>query len=272
MLRLRVLSAAVALPLLAAALWWGGLAFALLVAVAVAVATFELTSLFQAAGTPLSLPLLTLLALAPVADAAAAVGRLAPQGAIAAPALTLGTMAALLLALRAHPHPWPVEAWALTVALPVYVGWLAAHAVLLRGADQAGMMWMALTLAGVFAGDTAAYFVGRRWGRRRLAPAISPGKSVEGALAGVAAATVLCLFLAWRLGLPVWRASGLGLVVATAGVVGDLAESYLKRQTRAKDASGLFPGHGGLLDRLDSLLFGTAAAYYYLEWTAPGGP
>jgi len=125
------------------------------------------------------------------------------------------------------------------------------------------LLWLLFTCT--ILGDTAAYYVGRRLGRRRLAPAISPGKSREGAVAAVAAGIAGAgLAHAWFLPqLPLSHALPLGAVLALAGIAGDLAESMIKRAAGAKDSGGVLPGHGGLLDRLDSLLFSGPVLYYY---------
>ncbi|MDQ5851749.1 MAG: phosphatidate cytidylyltransferase, partial [Chloroflexota bacterium] len=118
------------------------------------------------------------------------------------------------------------------------------------------------------ANDTAAYFVGRAWGRRRMAPSISPNKSWEGAAGGLAGAVVAGALLVPLLGLPISAAMGmlLGGVGGVAGQAGDLAESLLKRQAGIKDSGHLIPGHGGLLDRADSLLFTVPTLYYLVRW------
>jgi phosphatidate cytidylyltransferase len=138
--------------------------------------------------------------------------------------------------------------------------------MLLRGLPH-GPFWVQVVLACTWAADIGAYLVGRRWGRTKLAPTLSPAKSVEGALAGVVAAVSLAGLIALvasgaPASLPVFL--GLGVLIALAGILGDLAESFIKRQLGAKDASGLLLGHGGLLDRLDSLLAAGVVAYYYL--------
>jgi phosphatidate cytidylyltransferase len=107
--------------------------------------------------------------------------------------------------------------------------------------------------------------VGRRWGRRKLMPSISPNKTVEGAVAGVVAGFVFGLLLWVGQGLPPVHASILALSVAAAGQVGDLVESQFKRMAGVKDSGGLIPGHGGILDRIDSLLFPPAIAFLYLS-------
>jgi phosphatidate cytidylyltransferase len=120
----------------------------------------------------------------------------------------------------------------------------------------------------IMASDTAQYYGGRLMGRRLLAPVISPKKTVEGALSGfLAGALVLPLLGRWWLpSLPAWSLAIVGLTLATAGIVGDLFESLLKRSAGVKDASALIPGHGGVLDRLDSLLFAGPVFYVFLSY------
>jgi phosphatidate cytidylyltransferase len=124
---------------------------------------------------------------------------------------------------------------------------------------------MLLLLAIIMAADTLAFFFGHAFGRHRLAPDVSPGKTVEGALAGVLGG-VLGALAVRHYGLPqvpLAHALALGACVAGMGIVGDLDESLLKRWAGVKDSGRLFPGHGGALDRLDSLLFGGPILYYY---------
>lgn len=137
---------------------------------------------------------------------------------------------------------------------------------------DAGREALVLLLATVMVSDTAQYYGGRTWGRRRLAPAVSPKKTIEGAVCGVAAASVV-MVVAGAAALP--NVSGaalwfLGAVVATLGIAGDLFESRLKRSSGVKDSSGLIPGHGGVLDRIDGLLF-AAPVYYTVVVFAGGG-
>jgi phosphatidate cytidylyltransferase len=113
--------------------------------------------------------------------------------------------------------------------------------------------------------DSSAYFVGGTFGRRRLAPNISPNKSVEGALAGLAAAAIVATLIGFGLQVPPLLMAGYGLAIAAATIVGDLVESFIKRQTGVKDSGVLIPGHGGLLDRMDSLLFCAPIAVLYLR-------
>jgi phosphatidate cytidylyltransferase len=125
-----------------------------------------------------------------------------------------------------------------------------------------------MLLAIVMLSDTFAFFVGHAIGRHRLAPTISPGKTVEGALGGLAGGIFGALG-AREFGLPhvpLGHAILLGVLVAALGIAGDLFESLLKRWAGVKDSGGLFPGHGGMLDRMDSLLFAAPVLYYYFLW------
>jgi phosphatidate cytidylyltransferase len=145
----------------------------------------------------------------------------------------------------------------------LYLPFLLGHFVWLRHLPQ-GEWWVAWLLAVTFAGDTAAFYGGRAWGRRKLCPKVSPGKTWAGAVAGGAASLAVgVLGGKWLLpGMSLLGLAWLALVLALLGLLGDLFESMLKRQTQVKDASHLLPGHGGMLDRLDSLLFAAPAVVY----------
>ncbi len=154
--------------------------------------------------------------------------------------------------------------WALGGLL--YVGFLGSHLILLRDATN-GRDWVLLALFATFATDTAAFFVGRHLGRTKIAPAISPGKTLEGSLGGFAAGLGTVLLLNWALDAGAGaEIIPLALLLPAVAELGDLAESLIKRGAGVKDASQVVPGHGGLLDRLDSLLFTIPLVYYYLTW------
>ena len=125
-----------------------------------------------------------------------------------------------------------------------------------------GAVWTALALTAAWACDAAAYLVGRSVGRRPVYPLVSPRKTVEGTAAGLAGAALVGLAWAPAAGVGPFAGLALGLVIGVAGVVGDLSESLLKRAGGVKDSGTIFPGHGGLLDRLDSLLFVAVVVYY----------
>jgi phosphatidate cytidylyltransferase len=147
-----------------------------------------------------------------------------------------------------------------------WIGLALAHAVLLRGLPH-GLGIVIDVLVGTFLGDTGAYFGGRMFGKRPLAPRISPNKTVEGLVIGMLC-TVLGVWIAGRYQewLPGTHAIVIGIGVALVAPVGDLFESFVKREARTKDSGGLFGAHGGALDRLDAVLFAAVVGYYI--WAA----
>ena len=155
--------------------------------------------------------------------------------------------------------------WAWTIAGILYVGWLLSFLVSLR--LDAGRGWLYLALFVTFGSDTAAYFIGKAIGRHKLAPQISPGKTWEGAIAGVFGAAIVSFLFTLntplQLPLSYWQAILLGVLVSVFGQFGDLAESLLKRNFGVKDSGNLMPGHGGLLDRMDSVLFAGVVVYFW---------
>jgi phosphatidate cytidylyltransferase len=149
----------------------------------------------------------------------------------------------------------------------LYTGFLLAHALALRqlgGDDALGRSWLLFALLTTFATDTGAFFVGRAVGLHRMAPGISPGKTWEGAAGGflLAALAALALSLVFDLGVAMWQAGLAGVAVGVAAQAGDLFESKLKRLSQVKDSGSIIPGHGGILDRLDSLVAAVPAVYY----------
>ncbi|MCL5038589.1 MAG: phosphatidate cytidylyltransferase [Firmicutes bacterium] len=143
-----------------------------------------------------------------------------------------------------------------------YTGILPAYLVLLRGRPE-GLHWLLVVLLGTWGTDTLAYFGGSRWGKRKLSPQISPNKTLEGALAGLFGAVMIVLLYGFWLGWPLLKTMALGLAIGIAAQLGDLSESSLKRFVGVKDSGHLIPGHGGVLDRFDSLLFSAPVAYYF---------
>lgn len=180
----------------------------------------------------------------------------------------LATVAALpLLFGLTLLQPRPSLAGIAVTLLGIYwIGLPLAHAVMLRALPH-GMGVVIDVLVGTFVGDTAAYFGGRLFGRRPLAPAISPHKTVEGLVIGMVFAVgsvwIAGRYQAW---MPSDHALVLGLGIAVAGPVGDLFESFVKREAHAKDSGTFFGAHGGALDRLDSVLFTVVVGYYI--WAA----
>jgi phosphatidate cytidylyltransferase len=157
---------------------------------------------------------------------------------------------------------------ALTIFGCVYVGGLFSYSGLIRELDR-GTFWIFLVAGATFMADTGAYFMGHLIGRHKLAPKISPGKTVEGLIGGILGsilAVLICRAIFWR----EFRLQDcfiIGLLVGLIGPLGDLSESLIKRSVGVKDSGQLIPGHGGLLDRLDALFFTAPVVYYYaLYW------
>jgi phosphatidate cytidylyltransferase len=206
----------------------------------------------------------------------------------AAALLTGAVFIPLLLIMFRKDHGGALTDWALTVVSALYVALPAVHFILLRdlhgllnpfinqidatggwqvplGLPTAvGLGWYLLAQLVTWLTDVGAYIFGRRWGRRKLAPLISPGKSVEGMIGGLILGGLTALFCDLAFGLPISPpfAVLIGLGLSALGQLGDLAESLIKRQAGVKDSSTFIPGHGGVFDRLDSLLVVATATYY----------
>jgi phosphatidate cytidylyltransferase len=259
----RVGTAAIALPLLVLVLFKAPpLATVALVAVACAIGLIELFAMLAAGGI-VAFPILgqvcAFLLFLSISIPVAAT--LPPR----LPAVTVAIAAAALLRAKALPTSVPAAAGTLFAA--AYVGVLGGTIAALRTLEPAadGAWRVTLLLAIVMSSDTFAYFTGSAFGRHKLAPLVSPGKTIEG-LAGGLAGGVVAALLVRQFGLPhipAAAAVALGIIVSAFGVAGDLVESLIKRWSGVKDSGHLFPGHGGMLDRLDSLLFGAPVLYYY---------
>jgi len=176
--------------------------------------------------------------------------------------LALSVLFAFLGALARPNRRHITLAMAVTLLGVAWIGLALAHAVLLRGLDHGGGL-LTDTLIGTFIGDTGAYFGGRFWGTRPLAPRLSPTKTIEGLLIGFLAGTVAFLFAGlYQDWLSHGEALALGACVAAAAPLGDLFESMIKRDLGVKDTGRLFGEHGGVLDRLDAAFFTVVVGYY----------
>ena len=179
--------------------------------------------------------------------------------------LTSAILLSMIMLIFRSQKEGAFSSWVWTIAGMLYVGWLLSYLVALR--LDAGRSWVFFVLFTTFGSDTAAFFVGRVLGKHHLAPGISPGKTWEGAVGGVFGAIIVSLLftLPTPLGLPLsyGQAILLGLLVSVFGQLGDLAESLLKRNMGTKESGKLMPGHGGVLDRMDSVVFAGIVVYYF---------
>jgi phosphatidate cytidylyltransferase len=272
----RVLSAAVLLPLVIVLTWWSVWSVAVAVAIATAIGLIELYGAFQAGGYRPRLAV-------GVGIAFAAILALAFQPFVAfdlvLPMVTLAIVGSLVVEVVDYREQGALPSWGLTLAGALYLGWLFGHFVLLRGLATPlnaslftplriapGTAWIYTIFAITWVQDTAAYFVGRNLGRHKMAAVLSPKKTWEGAAGGLLGSVIAGVLGVALFGLPISLAQGalLGLVGGVVGPLGDLAESLIKRQVGLKDAGNLIPGHGGILDRADSLLFNGAVLYYII--------
>lgn len=159
--------------------------------------------------------------------------------------------------------------WAMGMAGAIYIGMPFNYLLLLftARAHPSGLAWMVFAILAAVVSDVVALLVGSRFGRTPWFPNISPQKTLEGAVAGVVGAVLTMLLGAFiSLDIPVWHAIALGLLIGFAAEAGDLVESQMKRIAEVKDSSNLIPGHGGVLDRIDSILFPPIVVFYYATW------
>ncbi|MBM3932862.1 MAG: phosphatidate cytidylyltransferase [SAR202 cluster bacterium] len=265
-LKPRLLTSAVGIPVLAVAVLAGGAWFAFLVALAACLGAFEAARMARNIGWRASDFISGLWAVALVWTAYLYASDY--QGTVYGALLAaLGATAAISLLRLMKGVNIGLRGVGATVGAVLYVGGTLAHAPLLRGLDQ-GMEWVFFLIAVTFATDTAAFFVGRAIGRHKMAPKISPGKTWEGTFGGFAGAVLAAVAAMYALDLqvPALSAVALGAVMGVWGQLGDLAESRLKRITGVKDSGRIMPGHGGVLDRLDSIVFNLVVVYYFVIW------
>jgi len=255
----RVLSALVLLPVVIGTIWflpaWATLVLALVASV---LAFVEYAAIARALG----------------ARILAGTGAAVVAACVAVPTAGLGTvlMTALLLAgalavASGRPGPHALADTAASLFAPIYLGLPLGALATVR--TQAGREAVLLLLAVIVISDSAQYYTGRAFGRRPLSPTISPKKTVEGAIGGVVFGTLATMAAGhYVFTSPLWMLALLGAAISLLGIVGDLFESLLKRSAGIKDSSNLIPGHGGVLDRIDSWLFAAPVYYVFVRFIA----
>ena len=267
MLKQRIITTLLGIPLLIITVCFGEPYFTILIALAGLLAALEFYKILSSSKiaplTYLGLAATLLLIISPHYSF------ILPQ---VEPGLVMSLVIASIIALSLiwivlRPHKEGAFAgWVWTIAGIFYIGWLLSYFPQLRGLEE-GRNWVLFAFFVTFASDSAAFLVGRKIGKHPLAPAISPKKTWEGAIAGVSAALIMSLLFVLptplKIPMSLWHALALGLLVSVFGQMGDLVESLFKRNMQIKDSGKLLPGHGGFLDRIDSILFAGVVVYYY---------
>lgn len=267
----RLLTAAVGMPIIIAAILIGGPLFAALIALSLAIAIGEIAVIVK-------LELRSALFLVAVAGIGSIVA-VSTQSNVPLlwPILATGlgiSGVATMTAVRSVSQPDSAQlkpillGGASMLGAVAYLAIPGATFVLVRGAHQ-GTDWVLLAVLAIMSADAAAYAGGRLLGRHQLAPSVSPNKTIEGAIAGWLGGfgATIALDQILNLDVEIWPLVLLALVLPIVSQLGDLVESLFKRAMDVKDSSNLIPGHGGVLDRLDSLLFGLPVVYFFLQWT-----
>ncbi|MGD1995725.1 MAG: CDP-archaeol synthase [Anaerolineae bacterium] len=264
-LRTRLLTVIVAGSLAVWLIERGELWYFLFVTVILTVAVVEFCWLMRRGGSRLSFIFATALLWVLLLDAQF------PDWSLLGPGVSLVMMGSLTWRL-AHREGNRLTDWALGMAGPLYVGWYGAHIIRLRNMP-AGLWWTMTALPTIWCADGGAYLIGRAMGRHRLCAALSPGKTWEGWAGGAVIGALAGAGLAalWGLragpqGPSAVEGLVLGLIVGTVAPLGDLVISMIKREVGAKDTGFIFPGHGGALDRVDSVLWAGVIGYYFAVW------
>ena len=263
----RLTTAAVGIPLLVLVVWVGEPWFSVVVALFAGVVALEVCRMALNQG--IKLPQLTIAIMAMilvVSHFAYTPENSPPLRAVQGIWLVMAVIAVLLVAVKSIKG-LNTQFWGIGLGAVLHSGAFLAHAPLLRGIDQ-GLEWVFFLFIVTFSTDTAAFFVGKAIGKRPLAPTISPKKTWEGAVGGFVAAIVAATVAAAALNLEAEMVAIviLGGLMGIVGQAGDLVESKLKRLAKVKDSGWLMPGHGGVLDRLDSIVFNLVLVYYFVIW------
>lgn len=263
-LLLRVLTAVVGLPLFAGAAWLGGLWWAAVITILATIAALEFSRLVPAIGPTIFVPGVLVLIVA--------------LGFLFSDVVVIWVSFAAFVVLCATGIVPPVLAghpgragWLAQSGSGMIVGWAylgVSAGVLVHWGFEVGFPILLWFFVVFWVNDIAAFFVGHAVGRHKLAPRISPGKSWEGAIAGLVAGAALSWGLAGLLGLTPWQAAIAGGLVTMTAQLGDLFESAIKRRSGVKDSGMTFPGHGGVLDRFDGAFAAAPVAYLLLHWWA----
>jgi len=269
----RVLTAVVGVPLLYFIFYLGGIPFLILILLVILFGNIELFKLLEAKGIQSERELGIAFSLA--------LGIAAYFGYFYfAVVFSFAVIITFLLALRRQDLSNSIIALSTGLFAIIYIGWFLSHAILLRNIDHnsnlktyvetvqghsdIGFFYIFLVVSCTFLNDTGAYFIGRWKGKRKLIPHVSPGKTLEGTIGGIISSAIAAIVgnLIFKSPIEYHWVVLFGLVIGIVAVLGDLTESLIKRSAEAKDSGGILPGHGGILDRFDSLIFTFPVSYY----------
>jgi len=257
MLRHRILTTVIGIPLLIVIIWFGTPWFTILMAVMAVIGSWEFYRLARQSNlqpiTYFGMAWVLFLVISPHCPYP-----------LTTPFLITSAIVISLIWLLFRPHrEQAFTNWAWTIAGILYIGWMISYWVELRSLT-AGRELVLLAMLTTFVNDTSAFLVGRTWGKHALDTSLSAGKTWEGTIGGLLASILAAIILSLIFPIPFsyWQVAVLGFIISLFAQLGDLVESLLKRNTGAKDAGKLIPGHGGVLDRLDSLIFTGVVVYY----------
>jgi phosphatidate cytidylyltransferase len=271
----RVLTAVFGIPILFFVFYRGGLLFLLLILFVISMGQFEFFKLLETKG--ISSERFFAVVSSAVLAIAAYIGYLQFLA-----VFTAITIVAFILQFRKQDLSNAIVELGTTFTGIIYLGWFLSHAILLRNLDHypvireyaetvqrvkdVGFFYVVFVVACTFLNDTGAYFVGKWKGEKRLIPSISPGKTVEGTIGGIVSAIITggVVNLMFKSPLEYSWAFLFGLIIGVIAVLGDLVESLIKRSGGVKDSGVILPGHGGVLDRFDSLIIVFPVSYYFV--------
>ncbi len=265
MLSQRVKAALIFVPLVLILMYFGGWAFNLFITAVLLVAGFEFARLFRIKGYQLFLPLILVGVLLLVVQRWFFIHQYTEY------LLTILIFLAVLTALIQYELGNSNAAlnFALHLSGILYIGWIGAFMIVLRAIPD-GRGWMLTALPATWLADSGAYFLGRWLGKTKMAPRLSPGKTWAGFIGGILAGVIsgFLLVYLWRAvgwlpqSTPPWQGAVMGLVLAVLTPMGDLIISLFKRTVGVKDTSNIIPGHGGILDRIDTWIWAAMIGYY----------
>jgi len=263
MLKQRIITGVVGVPIIILTIWFGTPWFSLLIAAATLAGAFEFYSMGNLGKKEPLIYFGLLLALALVLSPHYNSINTLPI------VITAVVFSSLIWLLFRTPSKEAFRNWSWTITGAIYIGWMLSYWLSLRGLDD-GMNWVYLAILTIFANDTGAFFIGRAMGKHKMAPIISPNKTWEGAIGGLVIAILGAIIIVVILNLispfafKYWQIILLGFLISLFAQLGDLVESLLKRNMEAKESGNLLPGHGGILDRFDSLIFVGPCVYYFV--------